>query len=135
MLFSQKHLGNSQGAFFVPILICLQLTTGGKSMKPILFPEGQTNFTTNGIGRLPDAISLLFDRVLSEERGEHRQRISAGQIWCNSVHWRTFEKGYIIYNTNIFMYTVFRKRHKLCHSLGRPSFSDLVQFLIKCLIR
>ena len=37
-------------------------------MKPILFPEGQTDFTTNGIGRLPDAISCT---VTEERNGQY----------------------------------------------------------------
>lgn len=37
-------------------------------MKPILFAEGQTDFTTNGIGRLPDAISCT---VTEERNGQY----------------------------------------------------------------
>ena len=37
-------------------------------MKPILFAEGQTNFTTNGLGRLPDAISC---KVTEERNGQY----------------------------------------------------------------
>ena len=37
-------------------------------MKPILFPEGQTSFNTNGIGRLPDAISCT---VTEERNGQY----------------------------------------------------------------
>ena len=37
-------------------------------MKPILFPEGQTDFSTNGIGRLPDAISCT---VTEERNGQY----------------------------------------------------------------
>ena len=35
-------------------------------MKPILFPEGQKDFSTNGLGRLPDAISC---KVTEERNG------------------------------------------------------------------
>ena len=37
-------------------------------MKPILFEQGTTNFTTNGIGRLPDAISCT---VTEERNGQY----------------------------------------------------------------
>lgn len=37
-------------------------------MKPILFQEGQTDFSTNGIGRLPDAISCT---VTEERNGQY----------------------------------------------------------------
>ena len=37
-------------------------------MKPILFAEGQTDFSTNGIGRLPDAISC---KVTEERNGQY----------------------------------------------------------------
>ena len=37
-------------------------------MKPILFPEGQTDFTTNGLGRLSDAISCT---VTEERNGQY----------------------------------------------------------------
>ena len=37
-------------------------------MKPILFEEGQTSFTTNGLGRLPDAISC---KVTEERNGQY----------------------------------------------------------------
>jgi len=37
-------------------------------MKPILFPEGQTDFSTNGIGRLMDAISCT---VTEERNGQY----------------------------------------------------------------
>ena len=37
-------------------------------MKPILFEQGQTSFTTNGIGRLPDAISCT---VTEERNGQY----------------------------------------------------------------
>ena len=37
-------------------------------MKPILFQEGQTNFNTNGLGRLPDAISC---KVTEERNGQY----------------------------------------------------------------
>ncbi len=37
-------------------------------MNPILFPENQTDFTTNGLGRLPDAISCT---VTEERNGEY----------------------------------------------------------------
>lgn len=39
-----------------------------KSMKPILFPEGQKDFSTNGLGRLPDAISC---KVTEERNGQY----------------------------------------------------------------
>ena len=37
-------------------------------MKPILFETGQTDFTTNGIGRLTDAISC---KVTEERNGQY----------------------------------------------------------------
>ena len=37
-------------------------------MKPILFPEGQKDFSTNGLGRLPDAISC---KVTEERNGQY----------------------------------------------------------------
>lgn len=37
-------------------------------MKPILFPEGQRDFSTNGLGRLPDAISC---KVTEERNGQY----------------------------------------------------------------
>ena len=37
-------------------------------MKPILFAETQTDFTTNGIGRLSDAISCT---VTEERNGQY----------------------------------------------------------------
>ena len=37
-------------------------------MKPILFPEGQTDFSTNGLGRLSDAISC---KVTEERNGQY----------------------------------------------------------------
>ena len=37
-------------------------------MKPILFPEVQKDFSTNGLGRLPDAISC---KVTEERNGQY----------------------------------------------------------------
>ena len=37
-------------------------------MKPILFPEGQKSFDTNGLGRLSDAISC---KVTEERNGQY----------------------------------------------------------------
>ena len=37
-------------------------------MKPILFEQGTTDFSTNGIGRLPDAISCT---VTEERNGQY----------------------------------------------------------------
>ena len=37
-------------------------------MKPILFPEGQKTFNTNGMGRLSDAISC---KVTEERNGQY----------------------------------------------------------------
>lgn len=41
-------------------------------MKPILFPEGQTDFTTNGLGRLSDAISCT---VTEERNGQYEMHM------------------------------------------------------------
>ena len=44
-------------------------------MKPILFPEGQKDFSTNGLGRLPDAISC---KVTEERNGQYELHMA----WC-----------------------------------------------------
>ena len=41
-------------------------------MKPILFPEGQKDFSTNGLGRLPDAISC---KVTEERNGQYTSAV------------------------------------------------------------
>ena len=43
-------------------------------MKPILFPEGQTSFTTSGIGRLPDAISCT---ATEEQNGQYELHMAS----------------------------------------------------------
>ncbi len=49
-------------------------------MKPILFPEGQTIFTTNGIGRLPDAISCTVTEERNGQYELHMEYPIDGQI-------------------------------------------------------
>ena len=60
-------------------------------MKPILYPAGETEFSSNGLGRLSDAIECT---VTEERNGEYELEIV--HLLDDTGKWHRLKEGYII---------------------------------------